>query len=192
MDKTSQVLKTRKPRPGFPLIKELAQRFSPRHFAVNKIPDSDMNTILEAARWAPSGHNSQPWYFYWTDKEGSSFNKILAALPDFNQWSDSASALVVSCYISAGENGTNEFALYDLGASVLAMVLQAQSLGYYVRQMGVFDKEMVKGIVGCKKYEVPFTVVAIGTLGDYSKAKEEIFRRDMTPTPRKSDFARKI
>ncbi|MDD5015359.1 MAG: nitroreductase family protein [Atribacterota bacterium] len=184
-------MKIRKPKPRYPILKELSERFSPRHFVSEPIPQADMQSILEAARWVPSGRNSQPWYFYWTQHGSSVFNALISALPDFNTWAKTASVLIVACGTEKNERGKNEFSLYDLGASVLAMILQGQQLGYYARQMGIFDKEKVKKIVKAKDEE-PFVIVALGKLGDYTKADKDIVERDMTPTPRKTDFAKKI
>jgi len=186
------IIRTRKPRPAFLIIKEIADRFSPRHYSSKKIPIKVVRTIFEAARWAPSGYNAQPWYFYWTENSSPTFKKILSSLSDFNLWAKTASILIVACYIKRGEKGKNEFAIYDLGAAVLALILQAQSLGYYARQMGIFDQEKVRQIIGAQNYEKPYVIVALGRLGDYAQAPEDIIKRDLTPTPRKTDLARKI
>lgn len=100
--------------------------------------------------------------------------------------------LIVACYIEKNERGRNEFAVYDLGAAVLALVLEGQHLGYYARQMGIFDKEKVKQIIKAKDQEEPFVIIALGRLGNYAKASEDIIQRDMISAPRKTDFAKKI
>lgn len=187
-----RVMKIRKPKPKYPIFRELSDRFSPRHYANEQIPIADIHSILEAARWVPSARNAQPWYFYWTQNESSAFDALIATLPDFNTWAKTASVLVVACSIEKNERGHNEFAVYDLGAAVLALVLQGQHLGYYARQMGIFNKEKVKQIVKAKDQEEPFVIIALGRLGNYAKASEDIIQRDMTSTPRKTDFAKKI
>jgi nitroreductase len=185
-------MKIRKPNPKYPILRELSDRFSPRHFANEQIPIADIQSMLEAGRWVPSGRNNQPWYFYWTQNGSPVFNALIGTLPDFNTWAKTASMLVVACSIEKNERGHNEFAVYDLGAAVLAMVLQGQHLGYYARQMGIFNKEKVKQIIKAKNQEEPFVIVALGRLGNYAKASEDIVERDMTPAPRKTDFAKKI
>lgn len=187
-----QIIRIRTPKPKYPILRELNNRFSPRHYSSEQIPLPDLHRIFEAARWVPSGYNSQPWYFYWTKNKSSTFEKLLTTLPDFNSWAQTASVLVVACYIEKGENGHNEFAVYDLGASVLALVLQAQHLGYYARQMGMFDKKKVKQIIKTKEYEEPYVIIALGKLGNYTKASKDIIQRDLTSTPRKTDFAKHI
>ncbi len=188
----NQVIKIRKPKPKYPILRELSDRFSPRHYANEQILIADIHSILEAARWVPSGHNAQPWYFYWAQNGSSSFDTLIATLPDFNTWAKTASILVVACYFEKNERDHNEFAVYDLGAAVLALVLQGQHFGYYARQMGIFDKEKVKQIIKAKDQEEPFVIIALGRLGNYAKASEDIIQRDMASTPRKTDFAKKI
>ena len=62
-NKNNTVLKIHKPQPKYPVMKEIKNRFSPRFFASKKVKNKDVKTMLEAARWAPSGHNTQPWKF---------------------------------------------------------------------------------------------------------------------------------
>ena len=64
-----KIIKIRKPRPDYPVIKEIADRFSPRYFLQDPLKENDINTIFEAARFAPSGWNFQPWYFYQAEKK---------------------------------------------------------------------------------------------------------------------------
>lgn len=187
-----QIIKIRTPKPQYPILPELSERFSPRHYSNEEIPLSDINRIFEAARWVPSGYNSQPWHFYWTRNTSRTFRKLLATLPDFNSWAQTASVLVVACYIEKGERGRNEFAVYDLGAAVLAMVLQGQHLGYHARQMGLFNKRKVKQIITSKENEQPYVILALGKLGDYTRTSKDIIQRDLTATPRKTDVAKMV
>lgn len=189
---SDQVIKIRRPQPKYPILRELSNRFSPRHYSKDQIPLADIQRVFEAARWVPSGYNSQPWYFYWTRNGSSTFDRLLITLPDFNSWAQTASILVVACYVEKGEKGHHEFAVYDLGASVLALVLQAQHLEYYARQMGIFDKKKVKQIIKTKEYEEPYVIIALGKLGNYAHASEDIIKRDLTSTPRKTDFTKQI
>lgn len=61
---SDQVIRVRKPKPKYPILRELSGRFSPRHYVNKQIPIADIHSILEAARWVPSARNAQPWYFY--------------------------------------------------------------------------------------------------------------------------------
>ena len=69
------IIKIRKPRPEYKILSEIGNRFSPRHYKNQQIPPKDIKTIFEAARWAPSGHNDQPWTFFYTDKKSKNYTK---------------------------------------------------------------------------------------------------------------------
>lgn len=190
--KTKQIVKNREPKPEYEIIPELKTRFSPHLYANEQIPEKDIRKILEAARWAPSARNWQPWYFYWTQNGSSMFKKLLACLSPHNAWAKTAGTLVVACYINNDEKGENPYAQYDLGAAVLAMVLQAKHLGYYSRQMGLFNKDKAKQVIKAKETEFPFIIIALGKIGDYTNAPEEIIQKDLHPSIRKTDFAKKV
>src|SRR3989344_5114235 len=93
------VFRARKPKPDYPVIKEIEERFSPRHFSSQPILEKDINSIFEAARWAPSGWNFEPWYFYWAKKGEQSFEKIVSCLGEYNRYAEKAPILVVACFI---------------------------------------------------------------------------------------------
>lgn len=187
------VLKVRKPKPRFPVIKEIEKRFSPRFFSNELVKEKDLNSIFEAARWAPSGHNHQPWYFYFTPKGTSAYKKLFATLNDYNQsWAKTAPLLILACVAINNKEGKNPFAFYDLGASVISLILQAQSLGYYARQMGLFDKEKVKKNFSLDKDLEPFTVIALGKIGDYKNASKKIVEMELALRPRKTNIFKQL
>lgn len=188
-----KILNVRKPNPRYPVLQPIADRFSPRFFASDPINEQDLRTIFEAARWAPSGHNHQPWYFYYAKRGTASYAKLFATLNDYNQsWAKTAPLLVVACAITKNEKGDNPFALYDLGASVISLILQAQSLGYYARQMGLFDKTKVKNLFSLEMNIEPFVVIALGKIGNYDHAPKKIIDMELDPRPRKKDIARRL
>ncbi|MDH7476555.1 MAG: nitroreductase family protein [Microgenomates group bacterium] len=190
IDINQKILKARKPQPACPVIKEIASRFSPRYFANQPVADKDLKSILEAARWAPSAHNRQPWFFYLTKKGTKDHQKLFAALNSYNQsWSKTAPVFILACAITHDENGDNPFAFYDLGAAVMSLILQSQSLGYYTRQMALFDKEKVKNYLKLDKNYHPFVIIALGKIGDYRKANKEIIDMELDPRPRKKVIA---
>jgi nitroreductase len=188
----NKVIAARKPKPQHPVSREIAERFSPRCFADASIPLADMQKILEAARLAPSARNNQPWYYFWTSNKSDMFDKLLATLPPNNAWAKTAAVFVVAYYIERNEKGYNKFALYDLGASVMSLVLQAQHLGYYARQMGIFNKNKVKKIIPMDENAKPFVIIALGKLGNYENATEDIVQKDLTSSLRKTDIAKQI
>jgi len=188
-----KIIKIRQPQLQYTIMKEIAQRWSPRYFSDKKIPKNHLNIIFEAARWTPLGRNHQPWYFYYAQKGNSSYQKLFSTLNEKNQsWAKTAPLLILACSQTHNEKGENPFAFYDLGAAVLSLVLQAQSLGYYSRQMGLFDKEKVKKIFHLLPNFEPFIIIAVGKIGDYKNAPPEIVEMDLDPRPRKIDIYKEI
>lgn len=186
-----EIIKIRKPRPDYPVMKEIANRFSPRHFLADEIGSNDINSIFEAARFAPSGWNYQPWYFYWSKNGEKSFKKIVTCLGKYNRYAESASVLAIGCFIKQFK-GKKSYYRHDLGAAVMSLVLQAQHLGYYSRQMGEFSKSKLMKLLSINKTHNPFVVIAIGKLGEYKIIDESLLKRDLDPRPRKKDFVKKL
>lgn len=191
MKTKEKIIKIRKPRPDYPVITEIANRFSPRYFLDKKVEIDDINSIFEAARFAPSGWNFQPWYFYWTEKEDTSYNKIISCLTKYNRFAKTAPVLIVACFIKKFK-GRKIYYRHDLGAAVMSLVLQAQHLGYYCRQMGDFNKKKLIGLFNLDKAHYPFVIIALGKLGDYKNINDELLKRELDPRPRKKDFVKKL
>lgn len=172
-------------------MKEIANRFSPRYFLDKKVEIDDINSIFEAARFAPSGWNFQPWYFYWTEKEDMSYNKIISCLTKYNRFAKTAPILIVACFIKKFK-GKKTYYRHDLGAAVMSLVLQAQNLGYYCRQMGDFNKNKLVKLFNIDINHFPFVIIALGKLRDYKNINDELLKRELDPRPRKKDFVRKL
>jgi nitroreductase len=186
------VIRIRKPQPRYPVIKPIADRFSPRHFSPKKIPQKDLNSIFEAARLAPSGYNYQPWFFYWTENNSSAFKKTVSCFPSSNYWAKTAAIFIIACYLPVIDKEPDRYALYDLGASVMSLVLQTQHLGYYARQIGNCDTEKLKKIFNLEKDQQPFVVIALGKLGDYKDIEEVFLQKDIRPHPKKTQIVKKL
>jgi len=192
-DNTQIVYDTHRPKPRYPVIKEIRERFSPRFFTSDPVKKSDLDSILEAARWAPSGHNWQPWYFYIAKKGTQAYTHIFSALEGYNQsWAHTAPLFILACYRTRNDEGENEYAQYDLGAATLSLILQAQSFGYYGRQMGLFDKKKMKALIPLEKDMEPKVVIALGKIGDFTKAPKEIIDMESDPRPRKTKIAEEL
>ena len=186
-----KIFKIRKPKPNFPVFKEIKEKFSPRHFSSESIPEKDLQSILEAARWTPSGFNFQPWYFYWTRYGEPSFSKIIPCLAKYNRYAKNAAVLIIACYIKK-TGGRKNYYRHDLGAAVMSLVLQAQNLGYYSRQMGEFNNKKLLASLVIDKKHYPFVIIAVGRLGDYETIDSSLLKRELDPKPRKADFAKEI
>ncbi len=165
----------------------LAERWSPRGFdGVHEIGDENLAALLEAARWAPSAQNSQPWRFLVTRRGEAAHDRLFAALAAGNQaWAGAASALVLVAARTAGDDGRPQpWALYDTGQAVSALVTQAQADGLAVHQMGGFDTDAVRDGFGLADSLTPVVVLAIGRRGGTAGLPAPLAARETAPRTR--------
>ena len=165
----------------------LAERWSPRGFdRAHEIGDEGLAALLEAARWAPSAGNSQPWRFLVTRRGESAHDRLYAALAPGNQtWAGAASALILVAARTAGDDGRPQpWALYDTGQAVAALVTQAQADGLSVHQMGGFDTGAVRAELGLGENLTPVVVVAIGRHDSEAGLPEPLAAREAAPRTR--------
>ena len=166
----------------------LAERWSPRGFdRAHEIGDEALTALLEAARWAPSAQNSQPWRFLVTRRGESAHDRLFAALAPGNQaWAGAASALVMVAARTADDDGSPQpWALYDTGQAVAALVTQAQADGLSVHQMGGFDTGAVRAGFGLGDDLTPVVVLAVGRRGDTAWLPEALAAREAAPRTRR-------
>ncbi len=166
----------------------LAERWSPRGFdQAHEIGDDSLTALLEAARWAPSAQNSQPWRFLVTRRGDEAHGRLFAALAPGNQaWAGAASALVLVAARTVGDDGRPQpWALYDTGQAVAALVTQAQADGLAVHQMGGFDTAAVRAGFGLGDDLTPVVIVAIGSLDSARDLPEAIAARETAPRARR-------
>lgn len=119
-------------------------RWSPRAFLSDTIPDEDIATIFEAARWSPSCFNAQPWRFVYATN-GEHKTALLDALVEANrEWAQRAPLIAYAfSYDVFDHNGkSNRWATFDTGAAWMSLTLQANQLGYHTHAMGGFDESM--------------------------------------------------
>ncbi|MBN1340052.1 MAG: nitroreductase family protein [Bacteroidales bacterium] len=151
-----------------PLLK---RRWSPRAFSDRAIEKEKVQRMFEAARWAPSSMNEQPWRFIMGLKGDSTYEVIFSSLVEFNRlWAGTAPMLTISCgkMIHSGKNEgkPNESFAYDVGQSLAHLTFQAMSDGLFVHQMGGFDKESLQESFKIPDQYSPLTVFAAGYPGD--------------------------
>ncbi len=166
----------------------LAERWSPRGFEQgHEIGDDSLAALLEAARWAPSAQNSQPWRFLVTRRGDEAHGQLFAALAPGNQaWAGAASALILVAARTVGDGGRPEpWALYDTGQAVAALVTQAQADGLAVHQMGGFDTAAVRAGFGLGDDLTPVVIVAIGRLDHAPDLPEALATRETAPRTRR-------
>jgi len=145
----------------------LAGRWSPTRFdPAHRISDGDVELILEAARWAPSAGNSQPWAFI----VGTSETDIRARMSEHlagsaRPWAAEASVLIANLahrYVQDTTWEYSEFSLYDLGQAVAHMTIQAQALGLFARQFRAFDRDALHADFAVPEHWQIATMIAIG------------------------------
>ncbi len=180
---TQTIIKKRTYQTNLPVSDFFKNRFSPTVFSNKEVNKNDLNTIFEAVRFTPSSYNRQPWYFYVVKNGSEKFNQFVELLSPGNEWAANASLLILACYINEDNYGFNDYAQYDLGQAMATLVYQSQILDYYTHQMAGFNKEKAKQYVN--KNHTPWVMIALGKIGDYSKAPEQLVKRDSQPKPRK-------
>jgi len=165
----------------------LAERWSPRGFDHgHEIGDDHVTALLEAARWAPSAGNSQPWRFLVTRRGEDAHGRLFAALNPGNQaWAGAASALVLVAARTAAADGTPQpWALYDTGQAVAALVTQAQAHGLAVHQIGGFDTDAVRAGFGLDQALTPVVVLAVGRADPDAQLPGHLAAREAAPRTR--------
>ncbi|GLI27412.1 nitroreductase [Agromyces rhizosphaerae] len=170
-----------------PLLDVLAERWSPRSFdAGAAIEARALDAALEAARWAPSASNSQPWRFIVGRRGTPTFGRIHAALASGNQaWADKAAALIVNVAETTDLDGSpRPWSHYDLGQSVAYLAAQAHHDGLHAHQMGGFDRDAVRGAFGLDERFDPVSVIAIGALASPDALPERLREREVAPRRR--------
>lgn len=144
---------------------------------------------MEAARWAPSSMNEQPWrYIVATRQDSANFNRILECLVEANKlWASSASVLMISVAMKTlARNGKpNRFAGHDVGQASSMLIIQATAMGLYAHQMGGFDAEKARQEFGIPDTAEAMAAIALGYLGDPAALSEDLRKRELTPSPRR-------
>ena len=172
-------------RTAAPLHPLLAERWSPRALdAAHAVSDEQLTALLEAARWAPSANNSQPWRFAVTVRGTDEHAAVLDALAPGNQaWAHAASALVVAAAETIGpDGGARPWALYDCGQAVAHLSVQAEHEGLAVHQLGGFDRERLRSVLDASVE--PVVVLAVGRRDDSAELPEPFASRETAPRER--------
>jgi nitroreductase len=167
----------------------LRKRWSPRAFSERPVSNEDLKTLLEAARWAFSSFNEQPWRFIIARKsDGADFDRLLNLLVPFNQaWAKDAPLLMITLAKKTfSHDGSQNFhALHDAGAALAQLALQATAMGLHMHGMAGFDRGRARLELSVPDdYEV-VTAVAIGYLGAPDSLPDNLKQRELAPRQRK-------
>jgi len=172
-----------------PVHELIRERWSPRAFSEKEISSEDLRSVFEAARWAPSSSNEQPWSFIVaTRNDSENFAKALLPLVEFNvNWAKNAYVLGFAVAKSAfAKNHTpNRNAQYDTGAAMSQLTTEATSRGILVHQMAGFDPDTAREV-----FEIPsgwdaLAAFAMGYPGDPATLPQPYRDRETAPRVRK-------
>ena len=175
----------------YAINEQFINRWSPRAFSAEPISQETLLSFLEAARWAPSAYNSQPWRFLYARRDTPSWERYLAILNEFNRsWAQHASALVlvISKTTFATPGSTEEKPApshtFDTGSAWGHMALQASISGWHTHGMAGFDQALARSELKIPDGYELHAMIAIGKLGDKATLAEGLQAREV-PSPRR-------
>ena len=172
--------------PIYPLIKS---RWSPRAFSKKPVEKEKLQSLFEAARWAPSSMNEQPWRFIVGQKGDETWDKIHDSLVEFNQnWAIQAPVLVVNLgkktfTYKGRENVTFQ---YDTGQAVAFMIIEVVNQGLVAHQMGGFHAEKLEELLAIPEDFKPISVTAIGYQGNPESLPTDLYKSEYRERERNS------
>lgn len=177
-----------KPAPAaHPILQPIVDRWSPLAFSDRSVEAEKIATFFEAARWAPSNYNEQPWRYVYALKEDGAFReKLEGLLVPGNAWAKNAGVLALSFGKKTfAKNGKeNTWHLHDVGAASSYLVLQLPTLGLVGHQMSGYDKANANAALGVPDDFQPGSMIAIGYPGDHSALPEDLQKREDGPRMR--------
>lgn len=173
----------------FPIHDLIRDRWSPRSFADKPVEPEVLASLFEAARWAPSSYNEQPWaYLVATKDDRENFAKTLGVLVEFNAgWAKNAPVLVLATgRLAFQSNGKpNRNSAYDTGAASALLSVEATSRGLVVHQMAGYDAEKAREVFAIPSGWEVLAAIAIGYAGDMASLPQPLRDRELAPRTRK-------
>lgn len=171
----------------YPILDVIADRWSPLAFASTPVEIEKLERIFEAARWAASSNNDQPWGFLIGATGTTAHNKMAECLVEGNSWAKNAPILALSVARTVFErNGKpNRHSFYDTGMATANMLVQATSEGLVVHQMAGYDVEKARTLLGLPEHHEPVALMAMGYYGDPAALDEKNRLREKSARERK-------
>jgi nitroreductase len=172
----------------YPIHEVMRRRWSPRAFDDRPIEPEKLRSLFEAARWAPSSNNEQPWRFLVATKDNKlEHDRLLNCLVEANQkWAYRAPVLLLSVAKLQFEDGSpNRHALHDTGMAVENLSLQATELGLVAHQMAGFLIDRASADCNIPAGYEPVAIMAIGYPGDPALLSDRLRARETQPRDRK-------
>ena len=179
-----------KPAPNeHPIIDAVKRRWSPRAYDGTPVATRDLASLFEAARWAPSAFNEQPWRWILASRDDeAAFADLLGCLDPWNRkWADAAGALALAVASERfARNGKpNAYAGYDLGQACAQLALQATEMGLFVHPMAGIEPETARERFGIPAGFAAVTALAIGRAGDPETLPEDMRESELASRERK-------
>ncbi|MBB6733155.1 nitroreductase family protein [Cohnella zeiphila] len=169
--------------PAYPIDPDIVHRWSPRSFLEKEVPDNVLMSVLEAARWAPSAFNVQPWRFIVarTREERETF---LPFISEFNRiWCEKAPVLILVLSKTVWERGEVASHAFDTGSAWGYLALEATKLGLVTHPMAGFDHAQARETLGVPEEYAIQALVALGYQGPKEALPEQLQAREV-PSPR--------
>lgn len=167
----------------------IRRRWIPRAFADRAVDPADLRSMLEAARWAPSSNNEQPWFYLVAVRESrEEFERMLSCLVESNQrWAKNAPVLMLSvARLDFEKNGKpNRHAFHDVGQASAQLTIEAVSRGMFVHQMAGILLEKARRAYGIPEGHEAVAGIAVGYPGDPHTLPEDLAKGEMAPRHRK-------
>ncbi|HXN70965.1 MAG TPA: nitroreductase family protein [Candidatus Acidoferrales bacterium] len=166
----------------------IRHRWSPRAFDPRPVEPEKLRSLFEAARWAPSSYNAQPWYFIvGTKDDPENFNRVLDSFVEFNQgWAKQAPVVALSvAKLNFDDGKPNRHAFHDVGQAAANLSIQAEALGLSVHQMAGIDPEKARKLFHIPADYETVAGIALGYAGDPSSLGDEMRKRELAARQRK-------
>ena len=171
-----------------PVHELVKNRWSPRAFSEKAVAPDVLRSLFEAARWAPSSNNEQPWaYLVATKDDPENFAKMLGVLVEFNaSWARHAPVLALSvAHLNSRDGKRNRVALHDVGSATGQLTLEANARGLLVHQMAGFDGDKARQTFAIPEDWEPVAAIALGYPGNPDSLPDKLRERELAQRTRK-------
>jgi nitroreductase len=167
-------------KPTYPIEPKILERWSPRAFTAETLPDAEVLRLFEAARWAPSASNRQPWRFVYAHRDTPAFETFMGLLVPFNQtWCVRASVLIAVFAKTKSDAGEEwRSASFDTGAAWMAIALQAHAQGLVTHGMLGIQVDKMNAALSAPADWQPQCMIAVGRHGSVETLDEKLRARE--------------
>jgi nitroreductase len=172
----------------YPIQELLQNRWSPRAFADRDVEPGDLQSLFEAARWAASSYNAQPWHFVIaTHHDPEAFERVLGCLVEFNQgWAKGAPLIGISvAKLNFDDGNPNRHAYHDVGQAAANLAIEAAAKGLQLHQMAGILVDKAREVLSIPAGYDPVAGFALGYPGDAQALPEKLRERELAARQRK-------